>query len=77
MDNVTVQDLISLSYDQKPIEFQDAFNALLMDRVVKAVDQRKIEVAQAMFGDQPASEDFESETESDQDQEDTQDGEAA
>lgn len=73
MDNVTIQDLISFSYDQKPIEFQDAFNALVMDRVVQAVDQRKIQVAQAMFGDQPASEDFESE----QDQEDTKDGEAA
>ena len=73
MDNVTIQDLISLSYNQKPIDFQDAFNALVMDRVVQAVDQRKIQVAQAMFGDQPASEDFESE----QDQEDNQDGEAA
>ena len=58
MDNVTVKDLISLSYEQKPIEFQDAFNALVMDRVVQAVDQRKLQVAQAMFGDQPASEDF-------------------
>ena len=73
MDNVTVQDLISLSYEQKPIDFQDAFNALVMDRVVQAVDQRKLQVAQAMFGDQPASEDFESE----QDQEDNLDGEAA
>lgn len=73
MDNATVQDLISFSYDQKPIEFQDAFNALVMDRLTQAVDQRKIQVAQAMFGDQPASEDFESE----QDQEDTEDGEAA
>jgi hypothetical protein len=73
MDNVTVKDLISLSYEQKPIEFQDAFNALVMDRVVQAVDQRKIQVAQAMFGDQPASEDFDSE----QDQEDNLDGEAA
>ena len=73
MDNVTVKDLISLSYEQKPIEFQDAFNALVMDRVVQAVDQRKLQVAQAMFGDQPASEDFDSE----QDQEDNLDGEAA
>ena len=72
MDNVTVQDLISLSYDQKPIEFQDAFNALVMDRVTQAVDQRKIQVAQTMFGDQAASEDYASESELDQ--EDNQDG---
>jgi hypothetical protein len=72
MDNETVQDLISLSYDQKPIEFQDAFNKLVMDRVAQAVDQRKIQVAQAMFSDQPPSEDYASESELDQ--EDNQDG---
>ena len=72
MDNATVQDLISLSYDQKPIEFQDAFNKLVMDRVAQAVDQRKIQVAQAMFSDQPPSEDYASESELDQ--EDNQDG---
>lgn len=74
MDNVTVQDLISLSYDQKPIEFQDAFNALVMDRVVQAIDQRKIQVAQTMFGDQAASEDYD---ESGLDQEETEDGEVS
>lgn len=74
MDNVTVHDLISLSYDQKPIEFQDAFNALIMDKVAQAVDQKKIQVAQNMFSDQSASEDYD---ESGLDQEETTDGEAA
>ena len=76
MDNVTVQDLISLSYDQKPIEFQDAFNALVMDRVTQAIDQRKMQVAQTMFSDQAASEDYASEPE-ELDQEDNQDGEVS
>jgi hypothetical protein len=75
MDNeVTVQDLISLSYDQKPIEFQQAFDTLIASRIAAAVDNKKMEVAQTMFGDHPASEDYD---ESGLDQEETSDGEAA
>lgn len=47
--NYTVQDLISLSYDQKPIEFGDAFNSLLTDRLAAAVDDRKLEITQTIF----------------------------
>ena len=95
MDNepVTVQDLISLSYEQKPIEFENAFNSLILDRVAKAVDDKKIEVAQFMFNpqeedsevedesefDAETETEFESETEEDleQDQEEVTDGETA
>jgi hypothetical protein len=52
MDNITTQDLISLAYDQKPIEFQNAFNTLISDRIAQAVDVKKIEVAMSMFSDQ-------------------------
>jgi hypothetical protein len=52
MDNITTQDLISLAYDQKPIEFQNAFNTLISDRIAQAVDVKKIEVAMSMFTDQ-------------------------
>lgn len=74
MDNdISVQDLISLSYDQKPVEFQQAFDALIAGRITAAIDNKKIEVAQAMFSDQPASEDYES----DSDQEEDQDGDVS
>jgi|APCry1669192806_1035432.scaffolds.fasta_scaffold298319_2 hypothetical protein len=52
MDNepkYTLKDLVTLSADQKPIEFEDAFNYLLADRIQNAVDNKKLEVAQSMF----------------------------
>lgn len=52
MDNVSIQDLISLSYEQKPIEFNNAFSALMADKITKAIDDKKIEVAQTMFTSQ-------------------------
>ena len=74
MDNeFSVQDLISLSYDQKPIEFQQAFDSLIAGRIAAAVDNKKVEVAQTMFNDQPGSEDFAS----DSDQEEDQDGDVS
>jgi hypothetical protein len=73
MDDVTVQDLISLSYEQKPIDFQNAFNALMSDKITSVIDDKKIEVAQSMFGGQE-EEDTETELE-DQDQEEQTDGE--
>ena len=76
MENeVSVQDLISLSYDQKPIEFQQAFDTLVSGKIATAIDARKMEIAQTMFGDQAASEDYESEPELDQ--EDNEDGQVS
>lgn len=49
MDNVTVQDLITLAYEQQPIEFKQSFNDLVADRLVRAIDDRKHQVAQTMF----------------------------
>ena len=76
MDNeYTVQDLISLSYDQKPIEFNNAFNSLIADRLAQAVNARKIEVAQSMFKE--PVEEIEQELETEIDQEEQVDGETA
>jgi len=52
MDNETthsIQDLVKFSYEQKPIDFEAAFNSILTDRIAVAVDNKKIEVAQSMF----------------------------
>lgn len=84
MDNeYTVADLISHSFNQQPIEFQATFNAIMSDKLTAAIDNKKLEVAQSMFSDQAASEDYESaeedqqDIESELDQEETTDGEAA
>lgn len=45
----TLADLIRFSSEQKPIEFGDAFNSLIANRIEAAIDTKKIEVAQAMF----------------------------
>jgi len=50
MENeVSAQDLISLSFDQKPVEFQQAFDTLMTDRIAKAIEDKKLEVAQSMY----------------------------
>lgn len=45
----TLTDLIHFSSNQKPIEFGNAFNSLIADKVATAIDAKKIEVARAMF----------------------------
>jgi len=78
MENeVSVQDLISLSYEQKPIEFQQAFNDLLSDRIAAAVDARKVEIASSLYNGE-TDEEEETVTDTDiTDQEEDTDGETA
>lgn len=45
----TINDLISFGVEQKPVEFSDAFNSLIVDKLNAAVDYRRQEVAQSMF----------------------------
>ena len=45
-----VTDLISSALEQKPVDFQTAFNDILLDRVRNAIDIKKNEVSQKMFG---------------------------
>ncbi|CAB4131328.1 hypothetical protein UFOVP132_62 [uncultured Caudovirales phage] len=80
----SVQDLISTAFDQKPVDFENAFSSLIVDRIAAAVEAKKVSVAQSMFGDQASSEDYSSdETEEDSEvdveteQEEEQDGEIA
>lgn len=48
-DKYTITDLLNASVDQKPHEFQDIFNSILIDRISNAVENKKIEVAHNMF----------------------------
>lgn len=52
MSDYNVMDLIKLSAEQKPIDFEQAFNDILVDRMQAAVADQKIEVAQKMFNPQ-------------------------
>ena len=48
-DKYDVRDLIIHAAEQRPSEFEATFDSLLKDRLVSAVENRKQEVAQAMF----------------------------
>ena len=48
-DKYELTDLISTALDQKPTEFADTFNSLVLDRLRDAVETRKQEIATSMF----------------------------
>jgi hypothetical protein len=52
MDNdnkYSLNDLITMSAEQKPLDFNQAFDQLMVDRLQAAVENKKIEIAQSMF----------------------------
>lgn len=61
----TVMDLIKFSAEQKPIDFEQAFGDLMVDRMQTAIADRKIEIAASMFNPQ-YQEDVSDETGSDE-----------
>lgn len=52
-----VADLLNFSSGQKPIEFKQAFDAIMLNKISDAVDQKKVEMAQAIFNPQTELED--------------------
>jgi hypothetical protein len=49
----SIEDLISNAVEQKPIEFSNVFNNLILDRLHTVIDNKKMEVAQQLYGYQP------------------------
>jgi hypothetical protein len=47
-----VSDLIVAAYEQKPIDFEQIFSSIVVDRITDAVTMKRVEVAQDMYGDQ-------------------------
>lgn len=47
----SVSDLIVAAYEQKPIDFENVFNSIVVDRITDAVTAKRVEVAQNMYGD--------------------------
>jgi hypothetical protein len=59
MDNdnkYELTDLVVSAIEQKPLDFEAAFNDLIVDRIRGAVEQKKIDIAQQMYGYEPESE---------------------
>jgi hypothetical protein len=51
MDHIeyTLSDLLNFSSQNKPIDFEIAFNSIIKNKIEYAVDNRKIELGQSMF----------------------------
>lgn len=63
-DKYGVEDLVINALTNKPLEFETAFNDLIVDRIHSAIESKKIEVAKTMYGYNPEEQtDFESEQE--------------
>lgn len=56
-----IEDLINSAVLQKPTEFEDAFNDLIVDRIRNAIETKRTEIAQQLYNYEP--EQFENEIE--------------
>ena len=54
MDNkYDLSDLVVSAIEQKPLDFETAFNDLIVDRIRGAVENKKIAIAQQMYNYSP------------------------
>lgn len=62
-----LNDLVVAALDQKPLDFETAFDNLVVDRIRSAIENKKIKIAQQMYGYEPSNEiediDFENDDE--------------
>ena len=66
MPDYNTFDLIDLTVDEKPAEVSVAFDELIGQRIVDIIAQKKVEVAQQMFGPQDSEDDDDIEYEDDE-----------
>lgn len=45
-----MNDLVIAALEQKPTDFEAAFNDLIVDRIATAIEDKKIAIAQQMYG---------------------------
>lgn len=54
MDNkYDLSDLVVSAIEQKPLDFETAFNDIIVDRIRNAVENKKVEIAQQMYNYEP------------------------
>ena len=58
-------DLVVSAIEQKPLDFQTTFNDIFVNKLRDAVEQKKIDIAQQMYGYEPEMENDDAETEED------------
>lgn len=65
----SLNDLIIATAEQKPLDFEAAFNDLVVDRIRDSIESKKIEIAQQMYNYEPENTELETEPELEQEQE--------
>lgn len=59
MTDYTIDDMINSVIDKRPETFKDAFNSIMSAKVAAAIENKKQEVASAMFNDNTEPEEAE------------------
>jgi hypothetical protein len=54
-------DMIHYAIDQKPIDFENTFKSLINDKLVAAIDAKKMEIASRLYSNDESESDDESE----------------
>jgi len=54
-----IEDLMAAAIGQKPMEFENAFNSIIIDRVTDAIGDKKLEMANKIFNKSSKSEEDE------------------
>ena len=72
-----VSDLVIAAVEQKPLDFENTFNDLIVDRIANAINDKKIAIAQQMYGYTAEEPEQDLNYEEDINSEDQDDGEAA
>lgn len=57
-----LENLVVAALEQKPTDFEAAFNDLIVGRISTAIENKKVEIAQQMYGYEP-EQDYEEESE--------------
>ena len=52
-DKYELTDLVAAAVEQKATDFNDIFGSLVLDRIHDAVENKKIQIAQQMYGYHP------------------------
>ena len=57
----TLDDLVIATLEQKPTDFEAAFDNVITDRIRAAVEDKKIAIAQQMYNYEPEDQELETE----------------
>ena len=50
MEKLTIADIIKGAFEGKPSDAQTAFNSAIQDKMAAALDSKRYEIAQSMYG---------------------------